>query len=258
MKDPSDNFDNGAAPRDRDGDRERSKGEDAFACLVAALRSGELRSGQFISMPGLVEIVGLPLAATREAVKRAEAQGLVEVLPKRGVMVMDAGARATRDCLDMRAALDQEGARRLIAAGRALPLSDLRAAHHSVLEAARRDPTAPGLPSRAIATDLTLHDAMASGLGNPLLAGAYDVNRNRIAVIQNTRPFLADRIVSAMEEHMAIMAALEAGDATEAVAAIAWHSRQTLRWWGVPEADAAPVTAPDAPRAALASPASRA
>jgi DNA-binding GntR family transcriptional regulator len=210
----------------------------AFDRLIAVLRTGGLRSGQFASMPGLVELIGFPLAATREAVKRADAQGLIQVLPKRGVVVMDAGPGTTRDCLDMRAALDQEGARRLVASARDLALAELRAGHLEMLEAAAGRAT-PELSVRAIATDLTLHDALATGLDNPLLAEAYAVNRNRIAVIQNTRPFLADRVASAMEEHLAIIDALERRDADLAVAAIAEHYRQTLRWWGVPLAPVA-------------------
>ena len=93
----------------------------------------------------------------------------------------------------------------------------------------------PDLPRRAILTDLTLHDALATGLDNPLAAGAYQVNRDRIAVIQNTRPFLPDRIVPAMHEHLAIIDALERRDAEEAVAAIDAHYRTTLRWWGILE-----------------------
>ena len=68
---------------------------------------------------------------------------------------------------------------------------------------------------------------------NPLAAEAYRVNRDRIAVIQNIRPFLPDRIVPAMREHLAIIEALERRDAEAAVAAIAVHFRLTLRWWGI-------------------------
>ena len=91
--------------------------DQAYERLIGALRSGGLSSGQFVSMPGLVDLLKLPLAATREAVKRADARGLVSVLPKRGVLVMSAGAEVTRDCLDMRSMLDQEGARLTHGAG---------------------------------------------------------------------------------------------------------------------------------------------
>jgi len=106
------------------------------------------------------------------------------------------------------------------------------AAQRERLWAARRE-MSPDLPKRAIATDLSLHDALSTGLDNPLVADVYQVNRDRIAVIQNTRPFLPDRIVSAMEEHLVIIDALERRDAEAAVAAVRLHYRTTLRWWGV-------------------------
>jgi DNA-binding GntR family transcriptional regulator len=208
--------------------------ERAYGRLIAMLREGELASGEFVSMPALVDRAGFPIAATREAVKRAEEQGLVEVLPKRGVVVMRAGPTETRDCLDLRALLDQEGARRLVA-GDGLPAearAALRRAHEAILAEARAG-VSGDLPERAKDVDLTLHDALATGLDNPLAREVYRVNRNRVAVVQNTRPFLADRVVSAMEEHLAILDALERRDAEAAVAAIAHHYRTTLRWWGV-------------------------
>lgn len=204
----------------------------AYERLIASLRGGRLAAGQFVSMPGLVALLDLPLAPTREAVKRAGVEGLVEIVPKRGVLVMEASADATRDCIDMRAMLDMEAARRLVAAGTGLPLAELRASHEALIEEAERRMT-PDLPRRAVATDLSLHDAIATGLDNPLAAEAYRVNRNRVAVIQNTRPFLPDRIVPAMREHLAIIDALARRDAEAAVAEIREHCRTTLRWWGI-------------------------
>ena len=206
--------------------------DQAYGRLIGALRDGSLGAGQLVSMPGLVELIDLPLAATREAVKRADTEALVRVVPKRGVLVMEASPRVTRDCMDLRAMLDAEGARRLVAAGGELPLAGLRASHEALIAAAEREMTAE-LPGRAIETDLSLHDALSGWLGNPLAAEAYRVNRDRIAVIQNTRPFLPDRIVPAMREHLAIIGALERRDAAAAVAAIAEHYRITLRWWGI-------------------------
>ena len=206
--------------------------DQAYDRLVAVLRDGRLGSGQFVSMPGLVEMLDLPIAATRAAVKRAHVNGLVEVLPKRGVLVMEATPAVTRECMDLRSVLDQEGARRLVAGRAELPLAAFRASHEALIEAAEREMT-PDLPARAVRVDLTFHDALATGLANGYATEAYRVNRDRIAVIQNTRPFLPDRIVPAMREHLDIIEALERRDAEAAVAAIAVHYRQTLRWWGI-------------------------
>jgi len=204
----------------------------ACAALIEALRSGALRSGQFLSIPRLVEQLGMPIAAVRDAVKQASAMGLVETFPKRGMQVMEARPDIIRDCLNFRMMLDQEGARRLIASGRELNLAQLRTAHEGMRDAAEHN-ASPELPAKAIATDLSLHDFLATGLDNSLAIDACAANRIRIAIIQNVRPFLLDRIGSAMTEHLAIIDGLERRDARATVGAIDEHCQQTLRWWGV-------------------------
>lgn len=206
--------------------------ERAYRRLVDLMRANRIRSGQFVSLSALMELMDFPLAATREAVKRAEVHGLVSVLPKRGVQVMDAGPETTRICMDLRMMLDQEGARRLIASDRVPDLAPLRRAHEDLRDAARAA-MRPDLPGRALTTDRSLHDLLSEGLDNPLARAAYAVNRDRIAIIQNTRLFLPDRIVPAMEEHLAIMDALEARDAAATADALAEHHCNTLRWWGI-------------------------
>lgn len=206
----------------------------AYDRLVAGLRDGSPAAGELLSIPRLVELLGLPLAATREAVKRADANGLLRVVPKRGVLVMDTSPKVVSDCMDLRTLLDAEGARRLIATKAELPLAALRADHLRLIEDAERALT-PDLTRRALLTDLSLHDALARGLGNSLAAATYEVNQDRIAVVQNSRPFLPDRIVPAMQEHLSILDALERRDAEATVAAIDAHHRTTLRWWGILE-----------------------
>ncbi|WP_291732671.1 GntR family transcriptional regulator [Leisingera sp. F5] len=204
----------------------------AQQALSAALRNGQLRDGQFLSMSQLVTMLGFPLSAVREAVKHASSQGLLITLPKRGIQVMEARPETIRDCLDFRMVLDQEGARRRISSDDLTGLDALRDRHQAFRDAARRG-EASGTPEGAIEVDLSLHDFLAAGLGNPQLAAAYAANRMRTAIIQNARPFLQDRILSAMEEHLAIIDALERHEADAAISAIQHHYAQTLRWWGV-------------------------
>lgn len=206
--------------------------EMAYEALLTRLRDGRLQSGMFLSMPMLMNQLDMPMAAIREAVKRAEAAGLLTILPKRGITVMDAGACTTRECLELRAMFDCEGARRIIEGGAAFPLAALRADHERLRDHANKRMTAD-LPQRAVRTDLSLHDALAAGLGSALAGRLYAENRNRIAVIQNTRPFLPDRIALAMTEHLAILDAIEARDTDRATAEIRHHLVNTLRWWGV-------------------------
>ncbi len=210
----------------------KPQAQQAFDALLKALREGKLRSGTYFSMPNLVEELGYPIAAIREATKRAETQSLIKILPKRGITVMDAGPEITRLCMDMRATLDKEGARRLLAQAPRPDFTALRESHGDLLNRAKMNMTRL-LPPEALRVDLSLHDTLASGLENPLLKQCYEENRNRISIVQNSRPFLQDRIVPAMEEHLQIIDALIAQDTAGAVAAIDHHLIQTLRWWGL-------------------------
>lgn len=205
----------------------------AQEALWRALRTGDLRDGQFVSMSQLVEMLGFPISPVREAVKVASAQGLLSALPKRGIRIMEARPETIRECLDFRMVMDQEGARRRIAANALDDVGALRQQHLEMRDAARTNAVST-LPPRATVIDLSLHDFLSGGLGNAHLEAAYAANRMRIGIIQNSRPFLQDRIVSAMEEHLAIIEALENRDTETAANAIQHHFDQTLRWWGVP------------------------
>lgn len=204
----------------------------AFLALRELLTGGGLRAGQFVSMPDLVKSIGLPIAPVREAVKRAESAALVRVLPKRGVAVMEATPALIRECFHLRTIFDQEGARQLVRKDAADRLGELRAAHQRVLDAARHGIT-PSLQREAMAVDWALHSALSDALDNDSARDIYDRNRDRISVIQHSRPLLPDRIVPAMEEHLGIMDAIAAGDEERAAAAVRDHFRQTLRWWGI-------------------------
>ena len=206
--------------------------ERAFLALRELLTSGGLRAGQFVSMPDLVKTIELPLAPVREAVKRAESAGLVRVLPKRGVAVMEATPDLIRECFHLRTLFDQEGAREIVRKQQAAGLGELRRVHEEVLAEAREGIT-PSLQRRAMAVDWTMHSTLADALDNASAREIYSRNRDRILVIQHSRPLLPDRIVPAMEEHLEIMDAIETGDEQLAAGKVRDHFRQTLRWWGI-------------------------
>lgn len=207
-------------------------GDEALQALLSALRTGDLREGQFVSISQLVEMLHCPIAPVRDAVKHASAHGFITTLPKRGIRIMEATPETIRASLDFRMTLDQEGARRRIASDTIGDLSQIRT-HHQEIRRKAAESTAPDLPPQAIRIDLSLHDHLAAGLENPFLKEAYEINRVRIQIIQNVRPFLHDRIISAMSEHLAIIDALENRDTDAACAAIRVHCEQTMRWWGV-------------------------
>ena len=211
--------------------RPRLKSDQAFERLRALLLDGTLRAGEFVSQQDLVEGLRMPMAPVREAVKRAAADGLVEVLPQRGVRVMEATPRRILDGFGLRLLVDREGARKHARRGLAPGLAELKRRHEAILAECRR-----GLTEEAIAksyeVDWALHAALAGAVDNELVADLSERNRERLTILQRTRPMLPDRVVPSLTEHLAILEAIEARDPERADAAVAEHARLTLRWWG--------------------------
>lgn len=206
--------------------------DQSFLAFRDLLFRGEVRAGQLVSIAELVEKTGFPLAPVREAVKHAESAGLVRILPKRGVLVIEPTPDTIRSCFHLRCMLDQEGARVLAARLGEAPMQALREEHAAVRDQAFGGIT-PELQQWAMAVDWKLHLALAGALGNPLAAGVYASNHDRITVLQQSRRLLPERIIPAMDEHLRIIDAVLAGREEDAMRAVRAHLSGTLRWWGI-------------------------
>lgn len=206
--------------------------DQAFGALKGLLFDGAVRAGQMVSIAELVERSGFPLAPVREAVKRAEVVGLVQILPKRGVLVIEPTPDTIQACFHLRCLMDQEGARVLAARAGRDGLDALRDEHAEVRLQAGRGIT-PELQRRAMEVDWKLHLTLAGALGNPLAARVYASNHDRITVLQLSRRLLPERIIPAMDEHLQILDAILQGREDAAMLAVRQHLAGTLRWWGV-------------------------
>ncbi len=177
---------------------------------------------------------GVSRPVVREATKRLELQGLLEVrhgvgtrvvdrlhAPLSGsinLLVGDARQRLTQS-LEVRAALEPEVAR--LAAERATPAQrrHLRAVHQRLEEAETLD--------AAIEADLEFHRALAELSGNDIfalvLSSMADLGR---ASRQATISFAG--VAVARTHHAAILAAVESGDGIAATAAMRHHIQSAM------------------------------
>lgn len=206
--------------------------DQAFLAFKALLLEGGIRAGQLVSMSEMVERSGMPLAPVREAIKRAEAVGLVTILPKRGVLVIEPTTDTIHACFHLRCVLDQEGARILASQTSKNELEALREEHAAVRAQAIKGIT-PELQRWAMAVDWKLHLYLSRALDNPLAAQMYASNHDRITVLQLSRRLLPERIIPAMDEHLRIIDAVLASKEEGAMKAVRSHLRGTLRWWGI-------------------------
>jgi DNA-binding GntR family transcriptional regulator len=201
----------------------RSLSGRAHGRIRDAIVAGALAPGQRLSERGLAAMLDISAQPVREALRQLEAEGMVETRPRSGTYVADLSPARLVEIGLIRAAL--EGVAAALAATRAGPAARatlrLRLA---AIEAATASDDRAALAAANAALHAALHDAAASPDIRRLLAGlrAYDhLTRARILAA-------AEEPARALAEHRAIVAAVCAGDAAAAEAAVRAHALRSL------------------------------
>ncbi len=195
----------------------------AYDRFQQQLLAARIRPGQFVSQRELAALTGLPLGAIREVIPRLEAEGLLLTVPQRGLQIANVDVKLVRNAFQLRLILEKEAAAHFAAAATDAQLDALEAAHRDVVARAARGVT-PALLDAAQAIDWGLHDAMIDALGNEIVSAIYRVNSLRIRLIRLDRVTLtAESLQPAMDEHLALIAALRTRDPQRAVAALEAH-----------------------------------
>jgi DNA-binding GntR family transcriptional regulator len=194
--------------------------------LHARVLSGELPSGTRLRQEALAEEFGVSRTPVREALRKLQAGGLVELQPNRGAVVRGLSPREIRDAYEVRAALEALAAR--LAAER-VSREQLRRLNHAQKEfrtalertAARRldgrEVGAREIRRWGSAND-EFHQTIHEASGNGVLASALaQLDRNfprdlsRMVVSESTAMLEAN-----VREHEAILEALSRHDADAA------------------------------------------
>lgn len=194
---------------------------------------GVYPAGQPVAEQDLCERLGVSRTPVREALRRLESDGLVRVA-RRGVTVVDLGAKALRDAYDVRASLEAltaELAARRQQAGEIPPAALSRLAEHADLadRATRQGDLAGGVEHNR-----AFHRWVATLADNPVALGILDRIWDQIIV--STRSSLAapTRSTRVDHEHRDLIAAITAGRPDLAAASARDHVIATISALSVP------------------------
>jgi DNA-binding GntR family transcriptional regulator len=219
-----------SAGRDEPGDGARAPmlREQAVTAFKERLFRGDLRPGQFLSQRELTLFLGLPLAPVRDAVRRLESEGLVRVIPQRGIAVAEVSLQFVRESFELRKALETWSARRFAETGPVALLDTLTDEVRTLGAEVAQDLT-PELRGRVILLDRRLHETIVVSLDNRLLAEATRQTFDKIQLVRLVHPVTPDRLRRAFGEHLAILAALRRRDGEAAAAAMDAHLDSAMR-----------------------------
>lgn len=204
----------------------------AYERIEDLLNSGALRPGQIITQRELVEMTGATLGSVREAVPRFEAEGLLQTLPQRGLMVPSLDITFVRDAYQMRQIIELAAVPDMIERLSRDLIAEWIDWHRSARERIQDRDSASGedLPNEIQRRDWDMHDSFVSAMRNKLIANVYRVTAVKIRMVVQSRirvtSYNATRVLN---EHLDILEPLHKGDAGETRAALARHLDNSLK-----------------------------
>jgi DNA-binding GntR family transcriptional regulator len=157
----------------------------------------------------------------REALLRLEAEGYLEILPRKGAFVRPISDSEIGHVMQARGVVEEWSVRQMLALG-----AEIADSLQSIIDEQR---AVLGDPVAFIERDRLFHGTIVQSARNPVLAGFYEQLRER----QIRMGLLAlaghpERASRVLTEHIQIVAAIKSGDALVAAAAIGSHLENTL------------------------------
>ncbi len=202
----------------------------AYERFKLRLFERSLEPGSFVTQRELCEVLDSPMGAVREALKRLESEGLVNLLPQRGVQIVDISVRFISESFEFRSIIEQEAVRKMIRAPKTGHLEDLMARTSEIrgraLETSQAD---DDLLEEGLRVDLDLHVLLVASFNNSLIADTYQNIEDRVRMIRANGLYPKDRLVAAMDEHLKIIQALLSGDEEASLEALKSHLKTSWR-----------------------------
>ncbi len=183
----------------------------ALEALRTMIVRGELAAGERIPEAAVCDALGLSRTPLREALKLLAAEGLVELRPNHGARIAPLDAAQIGELFEVVSGIERIAAE--LAATRMLPeelehLKDLQARMEEFYRADNRD--------EYFRLNQEIHRLIVAGAKNEVLASTHGWLLSRAERARYLALGKSERWAQSVEEHRAILAALEAHDGPRA------------------------------------------
>lgn len=196
---------------------------DVYDQLKDRLFAGELRSGQFVSQRELTALLGATLNPVREALRKLEAEGLINVYAQRGIQIVEAKPKAINDAYDYRLLLETNAIRHFVATARPEQVQKMIQNVEKALAALKKSPADQAVRVRVLDADYQFHKDLIDFQGNEIISKHYSLNAARLRLFRVNIGEPLQRLDLAAKEHLGILAACRHGDVETAVARLSAH-----------------------------------
>ena len=198
-----------------------SQGQSAYDRLLEEIRHGTLPPGARLREVELATRLGISRTPVREAIRRLEADGLVEHLPRQGASLRRLSYSEVMELYEMRAVLEGTAARLAAQAASDLELRELADINAEMSLSA--DPT------QVVRLNMLFHATLVYAAKNRYLQRAISSLGRTLLILGQSTLFDPARSASAAQEHASLLQALQARDGGQAETIMRSHIQAAHR-----------------------------
>ncbi|WP_265443259.1 GntR family transcriptional regulator [Flexivirga meconopsidis] len=195
-----------------------SASDRAYEHVKDGILTGRLAPSTFLTEGQVAAEVGISRTPVREALLRLQTEGMVELYPKKGALVVPPTPQESREVFEARALIEEWAAaqawsRRVEAVPR---LRDRLAEMSTAMTAGDADAFS--------AADRAFHEVIVEAAGNSVIARQYRHLRDRqIVIVAGNLRGDAERMASSYAQHRKLLDLLDSGTKTAFVRACRDH-----------------------------------
>jgi DNA-binding GntR family transcriptional regulator len=195
----------------------RNLTEEAYDHVRMAILRGQLPVGAVVAEGEVASALGMSKTPVRQALQMLRREGLLEIGRRRQLIVRGFTADRREEILEVREALERIAVRH---ACTSMPIDDVDYLHLLLMR--QRRAIEAGSDDDFVDLDEEFHLRIAEGAGLPIVARLLGQLRGFVRIMRLGAERVRDAR-PAVEEHAAIVAAIEARDADAAEAALLAH-----------------------------------
>lgn len=201
----------------------------AYERVLEALFERRVQAGSFVSQGELSEIVAVPVAPLRDALRVLEAEGILAIHPRSGIQFVRPGLELTRSTYQFRSILERAAVRVFAEQGDEDLIEEIGRRHEALIAAIAEKGLTPDGLLEMEELERMLHNAVIGILRNPLIDSSYRRMHNYLRLLRLDRKLTAPVALRTLKEHVEIIEACRRRDADRAEAALDAHFQAAMQ-----------------------------
>jgi DNA-binding GntR family transcriptional regulator len=201
----------------------------AYTRILETLFDRRIPAGAFVSQNDLVELLGIPIAPLRDALKVLETEGVVTIHPRSGIQFVKPGLELTRSTYQFRGILERAAVAVYAETADEAEMVAIERRHLKAIKAVEKEGMTDAIRAELDQLETVLHGAIIGSLRNPLIDTSYQRMHNYLRLVRLDRKLTPPLALRSLREHMLIIQACKKRDPDAAVAAIQSHFTAALQ-----------------------------